>query len=199
MGAECSNTPPPGYPDENNGNNRPNHSSHLLIRRVTIKGTVLSVVCNRSTITRVKEETRHSNVCIEEFSWHIPDPWCSPVELLYNVTVPMIRKDGARKVTQVELNLTKGGWQIAEVQWGDDLLHEGNMRYVTKNCTFIAAVQFSGSKEPATKGQDLENIREICNLKNKQADAGHRAVCLITGEYKQNVCRYPRYGQDNEG
>uniref|UniRef100_A0A224Y7V9 DA-P36 family member n=1 Tax=Rhipicephalus zambeziensis TaxID=60191 RepID=A0A224Y7V9_9ACAR len=97
-----------------------------------ITGAVLSVACEGSIFPKVKEEMKHSNVCTEEFRWHIPSGWCSPVDLLFNLTVPMIRKPRARRITEVELNLTRGGWQIAKVRWDENLLNEENMRYVTK-------------------------------------------------------------------
>ncbi|XP_037522603.1 uncharacterized protein LOC119399822 [Rhipicephalus sanguineus] len=76
-----------------------------------VTGTVMSVVCNRASVVKVKEEEVPAEMCRERFRWHVLNSWCSPVELLYNVTVPMIRKPRARKTTKVMVNFTTGGWK----------------------------------------------------------------------------------------
>uniref|UniRef100_A0A224Y359 DA-P36 family member n=1 Tax=Rhipicephalus zambeziensis TaxID=60191 RepID=A0A224Y359_9ACAR len=155
-----------------------------------ITGAVLSVACEGSIFPKVKEEMKHSNVCTEEFRWHIPSGWCSPVDLLFNLTVPMIRKPRARRITEVELNLTRGGWQIAKVRWDENLLNEENMRYVTKNCTFVATIQFNGSKTSEDENKGLKETRQECNTEMQKDSAGHHGICLIKGEYRQSLCRY---------
>ncbi|XP_075559509.1 uncharacterized protein LOC142591018 isoform X2 [Dermacentor variabilis] len=158
----------------------------------TITGTVMSVTCDPNTIAKVKEEDVHSHNCTEVFRWHIPDGWCSPVPLLYNVTVPMIRKPKARRIVKVELNLTVEGWQEAKVRWDEDSLEEGYLRYVTKTCNYTATIVFSVSKNYPEKNEELKKLQEICNREEPSASAASRITCLIQGEYLQNVCRLPR-------
>lgn len=162
---------------------------------VTIRGTVLSVTCNPSSIAKVEETEVHSNKCTEVFRWHVPEEWCSPVVLLYNVTVPMIRKLMARRIVDVELNLTVGGWQEARVRWEEDVLNEENMRYVKKTCNYTATILFSAAKNDSKKSEELKKLQRMCHREETSASGGNRIICLIQGKYEQNVCRLRRDDQ----
>lgn len=152
----------------------------------------MSVTCNPSTIAKVEETAVHSNKCTEVFRWHIPERWCSPVLLLYNLTVPMIRNPRGRRTFDVELNLTVGGWQEVKMRWDEDILKEEYLRYVKKTCNYTATILFSVDKDYSKKAEELTKLRQMCDRRETPASHGNRIICLIQGKYEQNACRLRR-------
>ncbi|XP_049523767.1 uncharacterized protein LOC125945624 isoform X2 [Dermacentor silvarum] len=156
------------------------------------------VTCDPGSEVKGEDPEVPANQCLELFRWHVPDDWRSPVPLLYNATVPMIRKPHARKTTIVKLDLGTGGWKEARVKWAHDSLEDGNLRLVKKKCNYTATIVFTASKLASEEHSELTELRKICNADGLQTTAGRRLKCLLKGEYQQEVCRYPLDDSDGE-
>ncbi|XP_049523768.1 uncharacterized protein LOC125945624 isoform X3 [Dermacentor silvarum] len=155
------------------------------------------VTCDPGSEVKGEDPEVPANQCLELFRWHVPDDWRSPVPLLYNATVPMIRKPHARKTTIVKLDLGTGGWKEIKVKWAHDSLNHGNLRLVTKKCNYTATIVFTKFKH-ASENDKLTNLRKTCDPERLRTTAGRRVMCLLQGEYEQKVCRYPLDDRDGE-
>ncbi|KAK8779368.1 hypothetical protein V5799_019290 [Amblyomma americanum] len=142
-------------------------------------------------------EIEKVNGCNETFIWNITHGMRSPFKLLVNVTVPMIRKEGAKHTIIFQLNLNNATL-ITRHAYNRTKAHQNaTLKMVTKKCHFKADVTFTGFfafhvKYARGDTPNYYGVKVTALADNEYLLSVRNGSLLYTvdGEYTQKLCRH---------